>query len=243
MCLAASVPRRGEIRTSGDNDVILLGDEVKLRQVVINLVSNALKFTGEGDVIEIRIERNAGGVDLIVEDNGEGIPADKLPIIMEPFGQAEGTYALSHGGVGPGLPIVKSLVELHGGRFTIESEVGQGTLARSHLPRERLVDKSSPGNSCVYFSVSPSARSCIISQMSVGPINLIQWSSASKGEISFNRGLREAAKRASGESEVPRRKWPANSLRTSSFAQDPFPKICCDTFRRLSNIDQTRRRA
>jgi two-component system cell cycle sensor histidine kinase PleC len=134
-----------EIRTSGDDDVILRGDEVKLRQVVINLVSNALKFTVEGDVIEIRIERNADGVDLIVEDNGEGIPADKLPIIMEPFGQAEGAYARSHGGVGLGLPIVKSLVELHGGRFTIESEVGQGTLARSHLPRERLVDKTSPG--------------------------------------------------------------------------------------------------
>jgi len=134
-----------EIRTSGDSDVVLRGDEVKLRQIVINLVSNALKFTSEGDVIEIRIDRTVDGVDLVVEDNGEGIPKDKLPIIMEPFGQAESTYARSHGGVGLGLPIVKSLVELHGGRFTIESEYGSGTIARSHLPQERVVDASSPG--------------------------------------------------------------------------------------------------
>ncbi|MGH6877580.1 MAG: ATP-binding protein, partial [Rhizomicrobium sp.] len=57
-----------------------------------------------------------------------------------PFGQADGTYARSHGGVGLGLPIVRSLVELHGGRFTIESVYGQGTTARMHLPAERVVD-------------------------------------------------------------------------------------------------------
>ena len=59
---------------------------------------------------------------------------------MEPFGQAESSYARVHGGVGLGLPIVKSLAELHGGRFTIESEMGRGTITRLHLPKERLVD-------------------------------------------------------------------------------------------------------
>jgi two-component system cell cycle sensor histidine kinase PleC len=111
-----------------------------LRQAVINLVSNAVKFTAEGGVIEVRVERATDGVDVVVQDNGEGIPQDKLPIIMEPFGQAESTYARTHGGVGLGLPIVKSLVELHGGRFTIESEFGHGTLARVHLPDERVAD-------------------------------------------------------------------------------------------------------
>ncbi len=131
-----------ELRISGDGDVFIRGDEVRLRQVVINLVSNAMKFTGEGDLIEIRVERAADGVDLVVEDTGVGIPGDKLAIIMEPFGQAESTYARSHGGVGLGLPIVKSLVELHGGRFTIESEYGRGTVARLHLPKERIVEIS-----------------------------------------------------------------------------------------------------
>jgi signal transduction histidine kinase len=128
-----------EIRASGD-DILVRGDEVRLRQAVINLVSNALKFTGEGGVIDIRIEPVEDGIDLVVEDNGEGIAADKIPLIMEPFGQAESSYARVHGGVGLGLPIVKSLAELHGGRFTIESEMGRGTITRLHLPKERLVD-------------------------------------------------------------------------------------------------------
>jgi signal transduction histidine kinase len=129
-----------ELRISGDGSIMVHGDEVRLRQVIINLVSNAAKFTSEGDLIEIRIERVADGVDVVVQDNGEGIPADKLPVVLEPFGQADSTYARSRGGVGLGLPIVKSLVELHGGRFTIESEYGHGTIARLHLPRERIVD-------------------------------------------------------------------------------------------------------
>jgi signal transduction histidine kinase/tetratricopeptide (TPR) repeat protein len=132
-----------EIRSTGDGDIFVRGDEVRLRQALINLVSNAVKFTGEGGLIEIRIERTADGVDIAVEDNGEGIPADKLPIIMEPFGQAESTYARTHGGVGLGLPIVKSLAELHGGRFSIESEYGRGTIARVHLPEERVADARS----------------------------------------------------------------------------------------------------
>ena len=128
------------LRSSGNGDILVRVDEVRLRQAVINLVSNALKFTGDGGLIDIRIDRVADGVDLTVQDNGEGIPADKLPVIMEPFGQAESSYARSHGGVGLGLPIVKSLVELHGGSFTIESEHGHGTLARVHLPKDRVVD-------------------------------------------------------------------------------------------------------
>jgi signal transduction histidine kinase/tetratricopeptide (TPR) repeat protein len=132
-----------EIRSSGEGDIFVRGDEVRLRQAVINLVSNAVKFTSDGGVIEIRIERVSDGVDLVVQDNGEGIPEDKLPIIMEPFGQAESTYARTHGGVGLGLPIVKSLIELHGGRFMIESDFGHGTVARLHLPEDRVVDEQS----------------------------------------------------------------------------------------------------
>jgi signal transduction histidine kinase len=127
-----------DLRVSGDGDILVRGDEVKLQQVLINLVSNAAKFTNEGGYIGIRIERTVDGVDVVVQDNGEGIPADKLPVVMEPFAQVESVYARSRGGAGLGLPIVKSLVELHGGRFTIESEYGQGTIARVHLPRERL---------------------------------------------------------------------------------------------------------
>jgi signal transduction histidine kinase len=132
-----------DLRITGDQNILIRGDEVRLRQIIINLISNATKFTGEGDIIEIRIERAADGADVIIQDNGEGIPADKLPIILEPFGQADTTYARSRGGVGLGLPIVKSLAELHGGRFTIESIYGRGTIARLHLPEERVVEPDS----------------------------------------------------------------------------------------------------
>jgi signal transduction histidine kinase len=128
-----------EIRATGDDGVIVRVDEVRLRQALINLISNSVKFTSDGGLIEIRVERLEDGLDLIVQDNGEGIAEDKIPVIMEPFGQVENTYARSHGGVGLGLPIVKSLIELHGGRLTIESEYGRGTIARLHLPETRIV--------------------------------------------------------------------------------------------------------
>jgi|tagenome__1003787_1003787.scaffolds.fasta_scaffold20984849_1 signal transduction histidine kinase len=120
-------------------DVVLRCDETRLRQVLTNLLSNAVKFTGEHGNIELRAESIAGGIDLIVEDDGPGIPQGKLALILEPFGQDESAYARVHGGMGLGLPIVKSLVELHGGRFTLESAARRGTIARVHLPGERVV--------------------------------------------------------------------------------------------------------
>ncbi|HEX3945353.1 MAG TPA: ATP-binding protein [Rhizomicrobium sp.] len=120
--------------------IALRCDRTRLRQVLINLLSNAVKFTGDRGKIEIRAEILPGGIGLIVQDDGPGIPEDKLDLILEPFGQAESAYARAHGGMGLGLPIVKSLVELHGGRFTLESAAGLGTIARVHLPRGRIVE-------------------------------------------------------------------------------------------------------
>jgi two-component system cell cycle sensor histidine kinase PleC len=98
-----------------------------------------VKFTGDNGRIDIRIEPVGDGVDIVVSDNGIGIPDDKLAIVLEPFGQAESAYARLHGGVGLGLPIVKSLVQLHGGRFTMTSEIDEGTTARVHLPMGRVL--------------------------------------------------------------------------------------------------------
>jgi len=143
---------------SGEMDLLVHVDEVRLRQVIINLLSNAVKFTKEGDSIDIRIDRVEGGVDIAVEDSGQGIPADKLSSIMEPFVQADSSYARSHGGSGLGLAIVKSLVELHGGSFAINSEHGKGTIARLHLPEERLVEPGSaniPKRVEAYRSIRP----------------------------------------------------------------------------------------
>jgi two-component system cell cycle sensor histidine kinase PleC len=128
------------IQFAGANaDVSVQGDETRLRQVLVNLLSNGVKFTPEHGTVDIAIERVTDGVDVVVRDNGIGIAPEKLAIVMEPFGQVEGSYARSHGGTGLGLPIAKSLIELHGGRFTIVSEEGEGTEARVHLPCDRIV--------------------------------------------------------------------------------------------------------
>ncbi|MEI9989151.1 MAG: ATP-binding protein [Rhizomicrobium sp.] len=123
----------------GARQVRVRGDDKRLRQILVNLLSNAAKFTGRDAAISIATELVEDGVDIVVTDNGVGIPEDKLATVMEPFGQAESTYARLHGGVGLGLPIVRSLVRLHGGRFTLTSEVDRGTVARVHLPAERVL--------------------------------------------------------------------------------------------------------
>jgi len=120
-------------------NIWLRGDERRLRQVLINLISNAIKFTDTNGVIEVRTELVLDGIDLSVTDNGMGIPDDKLAEVMEPFGQAHSAYARAQGGIGLGLPIVKSLVELHGGRFTISSALNHGTTVLVHLPSERII--------------------------------------------------------------------------------------------------------
>jgi len=126
--------------SSTDGDTLVRADEQRLEQILVNLVSNAIKFTGSDGIVEIEIETASDGVDLVVRDNGEGIPPDKIEVIMEPFGQVEGTFARSHGGSGLGLSIVKALVALHGGRFVIESGSQGGTVVRVHLPLDRVVD-------------------------------------------------------------------------------------------------------
>jgi signal transduction histidine kinase len=119
--------------------IMVRGDDKRLRQIVANLLSNAVKFTKDDGRIDVRLETVADGVDVVVADDGIGIPEDKLAMVMEPFGQAESAYARLHGGVGLGLPIIKALVQLHGGRFTLASEIDEGTTARVHLPLERIV--------------------------------------------------------------------------------------------------------
>ena len=144
--LDSEAPKHGKtIRVAEENSGIMVrADERRLRQILVNLLSNAVKFTDAEGSIEVRIERSADGVDLTVSDNGVGIPGDKIADVMDAFGQVESAYARSHGGIGLGLPIVKSLVQLHGGEFTLTSTVGHGTTARVHLPAGRVLSQDAP---------------------------------------------------------------------------------------------------
>ena len=107
-------------------------DPARVRQILFNLVANAIRFSHAGSDIRVEAERKGGWVSYTVRDNGVGIPADVLPTVFEPFEGHAG--AGRRRGVGLGLSIVKSLVELHGGRIDLSSEEGVGTVATVHLP-------------------------------------------------------------------------------------------------------------
>ena len=120
-------------------------DERALRQIVLNLLSNALKFTPRGGRIELIIAMtDDGGQMLSVRDNGPGIPADELPKVMLAFGQGSLAHKTAEGGTGLGLPIVRNLVELHGGRFELRSELRKGTEAIVLFPRKRVLHRLAP---------------------------------------------------------------------------------------------------
>ncbi|HKD46346.1 MAG TPA: HAMP domain-containing sensor histidine kinase [Rhizomicrobium sp.] len=113
----------------------LHADERALKQILINLVSNAVKYTPEGGHIEVTAERARDGCfQLMVRDDGPGIPREKLGRIFMPFSQLDNHYNRHSGGTGLGLALVKGLAELHGGRAWIESEQDQGCAAFVALP-------------------------------------------------------------------------------------------------------------
>ena len=112
-----------------------------IRQILLNLLSNAIKFTPSGGKINLNLVREADSKDIIlsVEDNGIGIDQKDIARVMRPFEQVESAQDSSHRGTGLGLPMAKSLVELHGGVFTLESAVGQGTTISIRFPAKRVI--------------------------------------------------------------------------------------------------------
>lgn len=112
----------------------LFVDERALRQIVFNLVSNAIKFTPSGGRVEVRIARRDDDAVLTVEDTGCGIPKEQIDRVFLPFEQIDNRYAATAGGTGLGLTLVKALTELHGGSCSLESEEGQGTQVHVRFP-------------------------------------------------------------------------------------------------------------
>ena len=114
---------------------VVHGDSGRLHQVATNLLANAVKFTPEGGEIQLRLRRAGNAVEMIVSDNGQGIRADFLPLVFEPFRQADAANTRTHGGLGLGLSIVKHLVEAHGGSIRAESGgEGKGATFTVRLP-------------------------------------------------------------------------------------------------------------
>jgi len=120
-------------------------DERAVKQIMLNLLSNATKFTPDGGEVALSASLAENGDLLLnVSDTGIGIERHMIDKVMEPFGQAEGPMARSYGGTGLGLPITKSLTELHGGRIHLESELGVGTTVTVRMPAWRTT-QDGPG--------------------------------------------------------------------------------------------------
>ncbi|HXV44301.1 MAG TPA: ATP-binding protein, partial [Anaerolineae bacterium] len=119
---------------SADMPATLFGDPVYVQQILVNLVSNALKFTHQGTIhVEFYRPNDAHWI-LQVSDTGPGIPIEAQAYIFEPFRQVDGSMTREQGGAGLGLSIVKQLTELMGGQVTLVSEVGRGTTFIVQLP-------------------------------------------------------------------------------------------------------------
>ncbi len=113
----------------------LCADQIRLRQILLNLLSNALKFTPQGGIVTVNAAlTDDAQLEIRVEDTGTGISADDLPRVMQPFGQVLNAQTKKRKGTGLGLPLTKGLVELHGGSFTLASALGVGTTVTVHLP-------------------------------------------------------------------------------------------------------------
>ncbi|MDQ3817769.1 MAG: response regulator, partial [Acidobacteriota bacterium] len=133
---SSAAMRRVELEAQlADMPLVVMGEPVRLQQIVWNLLSNAIKFTEAGGRVSVRIEKVGREARVMVEDTGIGIPPDFLPHVFDRFRQADGSRTRRHGGLGLGLAIVDALVRLHSGRIKAESEgVGRGSRFTFTLP-------------------------------------------------------------------------------------------------------------
>ncbi|RED45065.1 ATP-binding protein [Aestuariispira insulae] len=117
-----------------DNDPVILADEMAVKQILANLISNAVKFSNSGCEIRVSGSRDQTDYLIKVRDEGIGIAEEELLSVLEPFHQEERGYTRDSSGTGLGLSIVKGLTELHGGQLTLSSQKGSGTTVTVRLP-------------------------------------------------------------------------------------------------------------
>ena len=131
--------------------VTVLADEGRLKQVLVNLLDNAIKYTPRGGTVTVSVAAAGRFAVLEVTDTGIGIPADSLPHVFERFYRTDKARTRESGGAGLGLSIVKAITNAHGGNITVESVEGEGTTVRFELPVSTLpvapqIEAAAPGN-------------------------------------------------------------------------------------------------
>ena len=118
---------------------LLRADARSLKQILLNLVSNAIKFTPSGGRILISADADGGSFNLTIADSGIGMTAEGVKKALEAFGQVDSSLSRKYEGTGLGLPLTRALVELHGGRLEIDSALGDGTRVTASFPAERII--------------------------------------------------------------------------------------------------------
>jgi two-component system, cell cycle sensor histidine kinase PleC len=130
-----------------DEPVTLRADVRALRHILLNLLSNAIKFTPAGGAIKVRLDlRPNGGVELTVADTGIGMAPEHIAVALTPFAQVENAYTRKYEGTGLGLPLVKSLVELHGAELAIDSRLGAGTAVHIRFGADHVLEPALPAS-------------------------------------------------------------------------------------------------
>ena len=121
----------------------IFADRLKIRQILLNLLTNANKFTPDGGTITVTVDmEDGGGLQVTVTDTGKGISPEELETVLQPFKRSQDRADRAKDGFGLGLPLSSALAELHGARFELDSAVGLGTTARLVFPVERLMPET-----------------------------------------------------------------------------------------------------
>lgn len=130
------------IRAIESNLPVLMGDPHKIQQIVINLAGNAIRYMQDGGQVVVRAHRDGqGGLVLSIEDDGQGMSAEDVQRVISPFVRLSNPMVRQQDGTGLGLPLVKALIELHGGSFELRSTLGKGTIAVAKFPAGRVLEQ------------------------------------------------------------------------------------------------------
>jgi|JI9StandDraft_1071089.scaffolds.fasta_scaffold00613_16 signal transduction histidine kinase/class 3 adenylate cyclase len=140
-----------------ENTPAILGDDNRLQQILLNLIGNAIKFTEKGKVEVFARSSNEDELTIIISDTGIGIPSDKFDSIFQSFEQVDASISREYGGTGLGLSITKNLIELHGGRIWVESEIGRGSQFCFTIPisKEKAIAATTSTTTVVPLAVNP----------------------------------------------------------------------------------------
>jgi len=141
------------IEDFGPGLATIWADERAIRQICLNLITNAIKFTPRGGQVTLSARTESDGSQTIcITDNGPGIPKEEIPKVLSAFGQGSLAHKSAEGGTGLGLPIVSKLIELHGGTFELKSELRKGTQAIVRIPATRVLRTKESASARTYMA-------------------------------------------------------------------------------------------